>query len=48
MALLAALLLAAAGVGQDRSDARDRFAGAWRLARLEQPGADAKIPCAFR
>ena len=43
MALLAALLLAAAGAGQDRSDARDRFAGAWRLARLEQPGADGKL-----
>jgi hypothetical protein len=43
MALLAALLLAAAGAGQDRNDARDRFAGAWRLARLEQTGADGKI-----
>jgi len=37
------LLLAGIGSGQDRSDGRDRFAGAWRLVRLEQPGADGKL-----
>lgn len=35
-----ALLLAGMATGKDRGDVRDRFAGAWRLARLEQPGAD--------
>ncbi len=31
--------------GQDRGaqNIRDRFAGAWRLASLEQPGADGKL-----
>ncbi len=32
--------------GQSRGGSdgiRDRFVGAWRLARLEQPGADGKI-----
>ena len=38
-----ALLLAGLGTGQDRGDVRDRFAGAWRLARLEQPGADGTL-----
>ncbi len=38
-----ALLLAGMSAGQDRADIRDRFAGAWRLVRLEQPGADGKI-----
>ena len=37
------LLLAAMSAGQDRGDVRDRFAGAWRLVRLEQPGADGKL-----
>ena len=41
------LLAATTGVtaGQDRgasADMRDRFTGAWRLVRLEQPGADGK------
>ena len=33
-------------VGQDRSgsaDIRNKFAGAWRLASLERPGADGKV-----
>ncbi len=37
------LLLASISAGQDRGDDRDRFAGAWRLVRLEQPGADGKL-----
>ena len=37
------LLLAGISDGQDRADIRDRFAGAWRLVRLGQPGADGKI-----
>ena len=37
------LLLAGMSFGQDRADDRDRFAGAWRLVRLEQPGADGKL-----
>ena len=37
------LLLAGISTGQDRADIRDRFAGAWRLVRLEQPGPDGKI-----
>src|SRR5579884_2777470 len=36
------LLLAGCGARQNRADMRDRFAGAWRLVRLEQPGADGK------
>lgn len=37
------LLLAGMSAGQDRRDARDRFVGAWRLVRLERPGADGKL-----
>lgn len=37
------LLLAGMSAGQDRADIRDRFAGAWRLIRLEQPGAGGVI-----
>ena len=37
------LLLAGMTAGQDRGDVRDRFAGAWRLVKLEQPGADGKL-----
>ena len=37
------LLVAGMGSGQDRADNLDRFAGAWRLIRLEQPGADGKL-----
>ena len=42
------LVLVAAGIstGQDRSagtNIGDKFVGAWRLARLERPGADGKI-----
>ena len=42
------MLLATAGLstGQDRSggaDIRSKFAGAWRLASLERPGADGKV-----
>ncbi len=37
------LLLAGMSFGQDRVGDRDRFAGAWRLVRLEQPGADGKL-----
>ena len=34
----------AAGQGRDaNTDARDRFTGAWRLAWLEEPGADGKV-----
>ena len=32
-----------AGQGRGPQDIRDRFAGAWRLARLEQPGTDGKV-----
>ena len=38
-----ALLLAGLSAGQERGDIRDRFAGAWRLVRLEQPGTDGEI-----
>lgn len=38
-----ALQLAGMIAGQERGDVRERFAGAWRLARLEQPGADGKL-----
>jgi len=37
------LLLAGMSFGQDSVGDRDRFAGAWRLVRLEQPGADGKL-----
>ena len=37
------LLLVGMTAGQDRGDLRGRFAGAWRLVRLEQPGADGKL-----
>jgi hypothetical protein len=37
------LLLAGVIAGQNRADDRDRFAGAWRLVRLEQLGADGKL-----
>ena len=37
------LLLVGMTAGQDRDDVRSRFAGAWRLVRLEQPGADGKL-----
>lgn len=37
------LLFAGMSAGQKRGDVRDRFAGAWRLARLERPGADGKL-----
>ena len=37
------LLVAGMGSGQDRADNPDRFAGAWRLIRLEQPGADGQL-----
>lgn len=32
------VLLAAISAGQDQNALRDRFAGAWRLVRLQQPG----------
>lgn len=38
-----ALLLAGISAGQDRGDIRERFTGAWKLVRLEQPGTDGKI-----
>ena len=37
------LLLAGISAGQERADDRGRFAGAWRLVRLEQPAADGKL-----
>ena len=37
------LFLAGMSAGQERADDRGRFAGAWRLVRLEQPGAEGKI-----
>jgi hypothetical protein len=40
------LLTAGMSAGQDRSggeDVRNKFAGAWRLAWLERPGADGKV-----
>lgn len=37
------LLWASISIGQERAGIRDRFAGAWRLVRLEQPGADGKL-----
>lgn len=37
------LLLAGVSAGQDRAHDREPFAGAWRLVRLEQPGADGKL-----
>jgi len=43
LALCVMSLLVGMTAGQDRAagaDLRDRFAGAWRLAWLEQPGAD--------
>ena len=39
LAICVASLFVGIATGQD-GDIRDRFAGAWRLARLEQPGAD--------
>lgn len=38
-----ALLLAGMSASQDRGDVRERFAGAWRLVRLEQPGTDGTL-----
>ncbi|HUI55283.1 MAG TPA: lipocalin-like domain-containing protein [Bryobacteraceae bacterium] len=43
LALSVAALLIGIAAGQDRGEIRDRFAGAWRLAWLEQPGADGKV-----
>jgi hypothetical protein len=45
VAICVVLLTASMVGGQDREakDIRDRFAGAWRLAWLEQPGADGKV-----
>ncbi len=37
------LLLPGISAGQDRGDIRERFTGAWRLVRLEQPGTDGKV-----
>jgi len=37
------LILAGISAGQDRTHDRDRFAGAWRLVQLEQPGADGTL-----
>jgi hypothetical protein len=45
VAMSLALLIVGTTVGQDRAgtdDIRDRFAGAWRLAWLEQQGADGR------
>jgi hypothetical protein len=40
----ACLFIGMAAVSRPAHDpARDRFAGAWRLASLEQPGADGKV-----
>jgi hypothetical protein len=39
---IAAFIAVAQSVPQDE-DARDKFVGAWRLAWLEQPGAEGKI-----
>jgi Lipocalin-like domain len=44
--LLSSLAAFAQSGGQDRKlidNVRDRFIGAWRLAWLEEPGADAKV-----
>ena len=35
--------IAGAQESSRNADARDQFAGAWRLASLEQPGADGKV-----
>jgi len=43
LALSVAALLIGIAAGQDRGEIRDRFAGARRLAWLEQPGADGKV-----
>ena len=45
VAICVVLLTAALTTGQDRRtpDIRDKFAGAWRLAWLEQPGAHGKL-----
>ncbi|MGC4049765.1 MAG: lipocalin-like domain-containing protein [Paludibaculum sp.] len=40
--LFVPLLLAATAIGQERAGGTARFAGAWRLLKLEQPGADGK------
>jgi hypothetical protein len=42
MALIFVGVLPLSG-GQVRTDEKDRFIGAWRLAWLEEPGADGKI-----
>src|SRR5579885_1564457 len=43
IAICAALLLIGTTARGDRRDIRDRFAGAWRLAWLERPGADGRL-----
>jgi Lipocalin-like domain len=46
VAICLVLLTACVCAGQDRSgtaDIRNKFAGAWRLAWLERPGADGKV-----
>jgi Lipocalin-like domain len=46
LAICVALLSVGMTAGQDRggrADIRDRFAGAWRLAWLEQPAADGTL-----
>lgn len=46
MSLFVVLATITLSVGQDQTaneGIRGRFVGAWRLARLEQPGADGKI-----
>lgn len=40
---LVILMLAGMSAGQDRGDIRDRFAGAWRLVRFEQPDVHGKV-----
>lgn len=41
--LVCAVSLAAGLTGAQERDIRDRFAGAWRLAWLERPGADGVV-----
>jgi len=45
VAICLVLLTTGIAAGQDRGtqDIRDRFAGAWRLASLEQPGSDGRM-----
>ncbi len=43
IAISVTLLLAAMSAGVGRAAGRDRFTGAWRLVRLEHPGADGKL-----